>query len=191
MNLDAHALSRKCIFEVFANVAEVDEPAEVHEPEETRDQEDVVGGTAQNATTLLLSSRMFTCIIRYTVEPDRSEEMEAYARSWIALIRKYGGTHHGYFVPPRETDEVPRATFSFPGLGVDAPPNVAYALFSFPSVEAYERYRRDVKADPECEAATARFNERPWFSRYERTFATPIFDASTPSSASRDTRRDT
>ena len=118
---------------------------------------------------------MFTCVIRYTVEPGRLDELRAYARSWIALIRKYGGEHHGYFVPP--TDEaVPEASFSFPGRGVAAPANVAYAVFSFPSVEAYERYRADVKADPECVAATQRFDERPWFSRYERSFLIPIFE---------------
>lgn len=120
---------------------------------------------------------MFTCIIRYTVEPDRRDDFEAYARSWIGLIRKYGGTHHGYFVPPRSTGDVPSATFSFPGLGVDAPPNIAYALFTFPSIDAYERYRHDVKADPECAAATARFNEQPSFTGYERSFLVPIVTA--------------
>lgn len=119
---------------------------------------------------------MFTCVIRYTVEPDCLDELREYARSWIALICKYGGQHHGYFVPPRDGEAVPDATFSFPGLGVEAPPNVAYAVFSFPSIDAYERYRADVKSDPECAAATARFNERPWFSRYERSFLIPMFD---------------
>jgi hypothetical protein len=118
---------------------------------------------------------MFTCVIRYTVEPDRLDELRAYAHSWIELIRKYGGEHHGYFIPPRD-EEVPNATFSFPGLGVAAPPNVAYALFSFPSVAAYERYRREVAEDAECAAATARFNERPCFSRYERSFLIPMFE---------------
>ena len=88
---------------------------------------------------------MFTCVIRYTVEPDRLDELRAYARSWIALIRKYGGEHHGYFMP-LAGEAVPDATFSFPGRGVEAPRNIAYALFSFPSSEAYERYRTDVKA---------------------------------------------
>lgn len=118
---------------------------------------------------------MFTCVIRYMVEPDRRDELRAYAQSWIALIRKYGGEHHGYFAPP--TDEaVPDPSFSFPGRGVEAPSNVAYALFSFPSIEAYERYREDVKADPECVAATERFNARPWFSGYERSFLIPIIE---------------
>ncbi len=119
---------------------------------------------------------MFTCVIRYTVQPDHRDELEAYARTWIALITKYGGQHHGYFAPPRDDEEVPRAGFSFPGLGVDGPSNVAYALFSFPSVEAYDRYRRDVANDPECEAATARFKNKPWFSQYERTFLVPIVE---------------
>jgi hypothetical protein len=119
---------------------------------------------------------MITCVIRYTVDPDRLDELEAYAHSWIALIRKYGGQHHGYFIPPREGDEVPRAKFSFPGLGTDAPANLAYALFSFPDVETYERYRRDVSNDPGCVAARARFDERPCFTHYERSFLTPIFD---------------
>ena len=120
---------------------------------------------------------MFTCVIRYTVVPERRNELRAYAQSWIALIRKYGGVHHGYFVPPAADAALPDATFSFPGLGVDAPPNVAYALFSFDNVEAYERYRRDVKLDPECAAATARFNASPCFTRYERSFLEPILDA--------------
>jgi len=119
---------------------------------------------------------MFTCVIRYQIEPDRLDEFREYARTWIALIRKYGGTHHGYFVPGTDADSLPNAAFSFPGLGSDGPANVAVALFSFPDVAAYEEYRRAVADDDECKAATARFNEAKCFSRYERTFLVPIFD---------------
>lgn len=42
---------------------------------------------------------MFTCCIRYTVDLDKLDEFREYARSWISLIRKYGGVHHGYFIP--------------------------------------------------------------------------------------------
>jgi hypothetical protein len=116
---------------------------------------------------------MFTCFIRYQVEPGKLEEFREYAQSWISLIRKYGGTHHGYFVPG---DDVPRPTFSFPGLGKDGPPNVAVALFSFPTVEAYDRYRKLVAEDADCKAATARFEDTKCFSGYERTFLVPIFE---------------
>ncbi len=119
---------------------------------------------------------MFTCLIRYTIDPTKRSEFLDYARAWIALITKYGGTHHGYFLPPDEHDPVPRATFSFPGLGRDGPPDCAVALFSFPSVEAYEAYRRNVSEDPACTAATARFNETKCFSSYERTFLVPVLE---------------
>lgn len=118
---------------------------------------------------------MFTCVIRYRVELGKLAEFRDYARAWIGLIRKYGGVHHGYFVPGTDSDALPNAAFSFPGLGAAAPGDVAFAVFSFPSVEVYNRYRLDVADDPACQAATARFNETPCFSGYERSFLTPIF----------------
>jgi hypothetical protein len=119
---------------------------------------------------------MFTCFIRYQVEPGKLEEFREYARSWISLIRKYGGTHHGYFVPGTGEDNLPRAGFSFPGLGKDGPADVAVALFSFPTVEAYDSYRKLVTEDEGCKTATARFAETQCFSSYERTFLLPILD---------------
>ena len=118
---------------------------------------------------------MFTCCIRYEVAPGKLAEFKEYAHAWIPLIEKYGGTHHGYFVPGDDSDPLPHATFSFPGLGKEGPANVAFALFSFPSVEVYETYRRDVSNDEACKAATARFNETKCFSSYERNFLRPIF----------------
>jgi hypothetical protein len=117
---------------------------------------------------------MFTCCIRYEVDLGKLGEFREYARAWIALIEKYGGTHHGYFMPGDGAVELPVATFSFPGLGKDGPPNLALALFSFPGVEAYEEYRRAVADDPACAAATARFNETRCFSGYERNFLVPV-----------------
>ncbi len=60
---------------------------------------------------------MFTCFIRYNIDLDKLNEFKEYARSWIFLIRKYGGTHHGYFIPTTSSDNLPDATFSLPGLG--------------------------------------------------------------------------
>ena len=117
---------------------------------------------------------MFTCFIRYQVNPEKLAEFREYAHAWIGLINKYGGTHHGYFVPG-DTDAMPTAAFSFPGLGSDGPPNIAVALFSFPDVAAYDRYRAAVAQDDLCKAATARFNETRCFTGYERSFLVPIF----------------
>ena len=119
---------------------------------------------------------MFTCFIRYEIEPGKLDAFKEYARAWIALIRKYGGTHHGYFVPAGSGDVAPDAAFSFPGIGREGAPGVGVALFSFPNVEAYERYRRDVAGDEGCKAATVRFNATQCFSSYERTFLVPIFE---------------
>ena len=67
----------------------------------------------------------------------------------MRLIEKYGGTHHGYFVPG---EGLPSAAFSFPGIGEEGPGDIAVALFSFPTVEAYETYRnrRRYKHEPQA-----------------------------------------
>src|ERR1700744_6470790 len=119
---------------------------------------------------------MFTCFIRYEIAPGELDAFKEYARSWIALIRKYGGTHHGYFLPGTSGHILPDAAFSFPGLGRVGAPNIAVALFSFPTVEAYDEYRREVAKDAGCKAATARFCETQCFTGYERTFLVPIFE---------------
>jgi hypothetical protein len=118
---------------------------------------------------------MFTCFIRYKIDPDKLDEFREYAHSWISLINRYGGTHHGYFVPG-SVDNLPSRAFSFPDLGTEGPPNIAVALFSFPSIETYDQYRMAVSNDEECKAATARFDETKCFSSYERTFLVPIFE---------------
>jgi hypothetical protein len=91
-------------------------------------------------------------------------------------INKYRGLHHGYLIPGTARDNLPIAAFSFPGLGIEGPPNVAVGLFSFPSLETFERYRMAVSEDELCKAATARFNETRRFIQYERTFLVPMFE---------------
>jgi NIPSNAP len=114
---------------------------------------------------------VITCFIRYTVNPEKLADFEHYARTWMLLIEKYGGTHHGYFVPG---DAPPSTHFSFPGIGEAGPGNVAVALFSFPSVESYENYRHDVKLDPECAVITRHHEQTRCFTKYERTFMRPV-----------------
>lgn len=119
---------------------------------------------------------MFTCCIRYNINPDKLVAFREYARAWISLINNYGGVHHGYFIPGTARDNLPTAAFSFPGLGIEGAPNVAVALFSFPSLEAYEHYRMAVSEDDFCKATTVKFNETKCFTRYERTFLVPMFE---------------
>jgi len=114
---------------------------------------------------------MITCLIRYDLDVRKVDDFKQYARTWIMLIEKYGGTHHGYFVPAAAT---PGAEFSFKGVGRDSPKNIGVALFSFPSIEAYDSYRREVKNDADCVAATVHRDASKCFTSYERTFLEPV-----------------
>jgi hypothetical protein len=99
-----------------------------------------------------------TCYLRYVLDPSKLAEFERYAKMWIPLVNKLGGTHHGYFLP---------------GEGAS---NIALALFSFPSLAAYEEYRQRAAADPECQAAMRYYEETRCFLSYERSFFRPLFD---------------
>lgn len=99
---------------------------------------------------------MITCYIRYELEPTRLAEFEHYARLWIPLVERFGGTHHGYFLPGESANDL------------------AVALFSFPSLAAYETYRRESAGDPECQAAYAWAANTRCIRRYDRTFLRPV-----------------
>ena len=114
---------------------------------------------------------MITCFIRYTLDPNKLADFEQYARTWMQLIEKYGGVHHGYFAPH---ESPPAARFSFSEIGEAGPSNIAVALFSFPTIEAYEKYRRDVASDPECVAERRHYEETKCFTKYERKFMKPV-----------------
>ena len=117
---------------------------------------------------------MITCYLRYVIDPDKLEEFENYGRMWMPLIEKFGGTHHGYFLPGEGPKDAASASFSFPGLATAGPGDVAVALFSFPSLEAYEAYRRKAAEDEECQAAMAYYQETKCFLSYERSFMKPV-----------------
>lgn len=74
---------------------------------------------------------MITCYLRYVIDPFKLKEFEHYAKLWIPLVEKFGGKHHGYFLPH------------------EGPSNIALALFSFPSLAEYEIYRGKAASDPE------------------------------------------
>jgi hypothetical protein len=113
-----------------------------------------------------VSGETITCLIRYRLDLAQVEAFERYAKAWVELINRHGGRHHGYFLPA----DGPQTPFSFPGLGRDGPGDVAIALFSFPSAEAYRNYRLSVAADPDCARAEAVLRESNCFLDYERSF---------------------
>jgi hypothetical protein len=101
---------------------------------------------------------MITCYLRYALDPHKIDHFEAYAKRWPALVGKFGGTHHGYFLPHEGAN------------------NIAVALFSFPNLAAYEDYRKKSLSDPECKKAYAYEKKHRSILSYERTFMRPISD---------------
>ncbi|RXJ72204.1 NIPSNAP family protein [Veronia nyctiphanis] len=101
---------------------------------------------------------MVTCYLRYIIDPSKVTDFEEYAKMWIPLVTKFGGQHHGYFLPSEGAN------------------NVALALFSFTSLATYEAYRTDSLKDSECIAAFQFAEDTNCIISYERSFFRPVFD---------------
>ncbi|MEO1041871.1 MAG: NIPSNAP family protein [Pseudomonadota bacterium] len=101
---------------------------------------------------------MITCYIRYEIDPSKKAEFEQYARLWLELVPRFGGTHHGYFLPHESANDL------------------AVALFSFPSLADYERYRTEIFQDPDCQKAFAYAEETACIRRHDRQFLSPLLD---------------
>ena len=93
-----------------------------------------------------------TVFIRYQLDPFKRTDFEEYARRWIAIIPKCGGDLIGYFVPHEGTN------------------NIAFALISFESLAAYERYRARLREDDEGMANFSFAEEQKFILAEERTF---------------------
>ena len=100
---------------------------------------------------------MITCYIQYTIDPNKIKEFEHYAKLWIPLVNRFGGKHHGYFLPSEGKN------------------NVALALFSFESLADYEQYRINSFKDKECLEAYEYAKKTNCIISYKRSFFKPIF----------------
>lgn len=100
---------------------------------------------------------MITCHIRYVIDASRLAEFEEYGRRWISLVERFGGQHHGYFLPSEGAN------------------NIAIAMFSFPSLAEYETYRQRAQGDADCQSALRFGQESECIISYERTFFRPVF----------------
>jgi hypothetical protein len=103
---------------------------------------------------------VITIHLTYVVDPTKLDVFEDYARRWITLIDRLGGQHHGYFLPSEGASDV------------------AYALYSFPSLAAYETYREASATDPGCLEANAVAHDAGCILRWDRTFLRPVTTAS-------------
>lgn len=101
---------------------------------------------------------MVTCYLRYVLDPSKLKEFEHYGKLWIPLVTRFGGQHHGYFLPSEGAN------------------NIALALFTFPSLATYEKYRQDSMQDPDCLAAFQYAQDTQCILSYERSFFRPVFE---------------
>ncbi len=101
---------------------------------------------------------MITCVLHYTIDATQTAAFEEFAQAWIALVNRHGGTHHGYFLPAEGASDQ------------------ALALFSFPSLAEYERYRARFGVDPDFIAADRIRDESGCVIRYDRTFMRPLLE---------------
>ena len=106
---------------------------------------------------------VITCVVDYTIRPEQIEAFERFAAAWIRLVNARGGQHHGYFLPAEGASDK------------------ALALFTFPSLAAYEEYRALFGVDPEFVAADRIRDESGCVLRYERTFMRPLLPTDVPS----------
>ncbi len=97
-----------------------------------------------------------TFVIDYTIDPSKIDAFEEYASEWMRLVEREGGTHHGYFMPSEGASDK------------------ALALFSFPSLSAYEQYRENFGVDPDFIAADRLRVDSGRVLRWERTLMRPF-----------------
>ncbi len=102
---------------------------------------------------------MITCVVDYVIDPGKIDAFKEFGRRWMDLVTRHGGTHHGYFLPSEGASDR------------------ALALFSFPSLAAYEQYRSLFGADPEFVEADRIRDESGCVLRYDRTFMRPLSPA--------------
>ena len=101
---------------------------------------------------------MITCHLKYEIDPSQIAAFERFAQAWIELVNRHGGTHHGYFLPAEGASDI------------------AYALFSFESLAAYEQYRTKFGVDPDFIEADRIRDESGCVIRYDRSFLRPVLD---------------
>ena len=101
---------------------------------------------------------MITCVVDYVIDPRKTDSFERFARRWIELVNRHGGQHHGYFLPSEGASDR------------------ALALFSFPSLAEYEKYRSRFGVDKEFIEADRIRDESGCVLRYDRSFMRPLLN---------------
>jgi hypothetical protein len=97
---------------------------------------------------------VFTLFIRYTLDPRKLADFEAYARALPPFAERCGGKAIKYFLPT-----------NFAG-----PTDAAFGLIDFQSLAVYEEYRERLSKDREAMEITRKAMETGCILREERSF---------------------
>lgn len=92
------------------------------------------------------------CLIRYQIDPFQRDAFKAYAETWGRVIPRCGGQLVGYFLPYEGTNDI------------------GWAMITFSSLAAYERYKARIKIEPEAVNNFAIAQEKKFILREERNF---------------------
>lgn len=99
---------------------------------------------------------MITCVVEYTIGLPGSNPSNSSAARGSTSSTGTAGQHHGYFLPSEGASDR------------------ALALFSFPSLAAYENYRALFGVDPDFVAADRIRDQSGCVLKYERSFMRPV-----------------
>ncbi len=101
-----------------------------------------------------------TLCIRYTIDPRKLADFEAYARALHQPIERCGGRLVAYYLPTR----------------IAGPTNAALGLIDFPDLASYERYREKLASDPDAIACLNRVEAAGCILNEDRSFIRRIPD---------------
>ena len=99
---------------------------------------------------------MISCVVEYQIDRAREAQFERFCRLWLELTPKFGGVHHGYFLPAEGASDR------------------AIAVFSFDSLSHYEDYRRRAAKDDQVLAANRIRDAQAGVIRWDRSFYRPL-----------------
>ncbi len=97
---------------------------------------------------------MLTLCIRYTIDQNKLDRFETYARTWPEVIVRHGGTLIGYFLPTKLAGST----------------NTALALIDFADLGAYQRYRDGLAGDPAAKENVRQIEEAGCILNEDRSF---------------------
>ncbi len=101
---------------------------------------------------------MLTCIIRYQIDPTKTEHFVQYARTWGAAIPRCGANLVGYYAPH------------------EGSATLAYGIYEIPSLAAYEAYRERLADDPLGRENYAFAQKERFLLREDRTWLKRVSD---------------